>query len=57
MQLYGFVLPVVLALVCSAAWAQNLKITPLGSHTGELCAGDRLREMEFDGDAKCVAGC
>jgi hypothetical protein len=57
MKSYGFVLPVVLALDCSAAWAQNLKITPLGSHTGELCAVDRLREMEFDGDAKCVAGC
>ena len=24
--------------VPTLAWSQNVKITPLGSHTGELCA-------------------
>jgi L-ascorbate metabolism protein UlaG (beta-lactamase superfamily) len=40
------VLPVVLALGCSAAWAQNVKVTPLGSHTGELCERDRATIFE-----------
>lgn len=35
-----------LAAVCSAAWAQNVKITPLGSHAGELCARDRATIFE-----------
>ena len=30
----------------SAAWAQNVKITPLGSHAGELCANDRATLFE-----------
>jgi L-ascorbate metabolism protein UlaG (beta-lactamase superfamily) len=30
----------------SAAWAQNVKITPLGSHAGELCARDRATIFE-----------
>ena len=79
----------VAALACGGALAsaQNLKITPLGSHAGELCDRDRAtvggkvkptsrtaaflelvksrpvylalsgRTMEFDGNAKCVAGC
>ena len=46
MKSYGFVLPVVLALGFSAAWAQNVKITPLGSHTGELCDRDRATIFE-----------
>ena len=66
-----------LALCCASGWAQNVKITPLGSHAGELCDRDRAtifedssmikgrpvhlalsgRTMEFDGNAKCVAGC
>ncbi len=33
-------------LGCSAAGAQNVRITPLGSHTGELC--DRDRAMVFE---------
>jgi len=39
-------------LVCTAAfaptqaWSQNVKITPLGSHTGELCALDRATIFE-----------
>jgi L-ascorbate metabolism protein UlaG (beta-lactamase superfamily) len=37
----------VLALAaCSAAWAQNVKITPLGSHAGELCSRDRATIFE-----------
>ncbi len=28
------------------AWSQNVKITPLGSHTGELCALDRAMILE-----------
>jgi L-ascorbate metabolism protein UlaG (beta-lactamase superfamily) len=36
----------VLALVASAGWAQNVKVTPLGSHEGELC--DRDRAMIFE---------
>ena len=30
----------------SAAWAQNVKVTPLGSHAGELCARDRATIFE-----------
>jgi hypothetical protein len=29
-----------------AAWAQNVKITPLGSHAGELCERDRATIFE-----------
>src|SRR5262249_29683262 len=29
-----------------AAWAQNVKVTPLGSHAGELCARDRATIFE-----------
>lgn len=36
----------VLALGCSASWAQNVKITPLGSHPGELCDRDRATIFE-----------
>ena len=34
------------ALAGSAAWAQNVKITPVGSHPGELCAQDRAIVFE-----------
>jgi L-ascorbate metabolism protein UlaG (beta-lactamase superfamily) len=39
---------IALALTCGAiaASAQNVKITPLGSHTGELCANDRATLFE-----------
>ena len=30
----------------SSAWAQNVKVTPLGSHAGELCARDRATIFE-----------
>ena len=30
----------------SVAWAQNVKVTPLGSHAGELCARDRATIFE-----------
>jgi L-ascorbate metabolism protein UlaG (beta-lactamase superfamily) len=31
----------VIGLCCSAAWAQDVTITPLGSQQGEFCVGDR----------------
>jgi L-ascorbate metabolism protein UlaG (beta-lactamase superfamily) len=37
---------VALALATSPANAQNVKITPLGSHPGELCANDRATIFE-----------
>src|SRR6186713_3449162 len=33
-------------LAGAAAWAQNVKITPLGSHPGELCDRDRATIFE-----------
>lgn len=35
-----------LALATSPVMAQNVKITPLGSHPGELCANDRATLFE-----------
>lgn len=35
-----------LAVVAANAFAQNVKITPLGSHAGELCARDRATLFE-----------
>lgn len=40
------VMLVSLAFACSAALAQNVKITPVGSHPGELCAQDRAIVFE-----------
>jgi L-ascorbate metabolism protein UlaG (beta-lactamase superfamily) len=34
------------ALACSPASAQNVKVTPLGSHAGELCTNDRATIFE-----------
>ena len=31
---------------CTTVWAQNVKITPLGSHAGELCRSDRATLFE-----------
>jgi L-ascorbate metabolism protein UlaG (beta-lactamase superfamily) len=31
---------------CSTAWGQNVRITPLGSHAGELCNRDRATIFE-----------
>lgn len=36
----------VMTTAWSAAWAQNVKITPLGSHAGELCMRDRATIFE-----------
>jgi L-ascorbate metabolism protein UlaG (beta-lactamase superfamily) len=36
----------ILGLGWSSAWAQNVKITPLGAVTGEFCAGDRALLFE-----------
>lgn len=35
-----------LAAGCPVAWGQNVKITPLGSHAGELCSRDRATIFE-----------
>lgn len=37
---------IALALAASSAAAQNVKITPIGSHPGELCANDRAIVFE-----------
>ena len=42
----GYASSLVLALVAPIAAAQNVKITPLGSHTGELCDRDRATLFE-----------
>ena len=34
------------AVGCANAWGQNVKITPLGSHAGELCSRDRATIFE-----------
>ena len=34
-------LAIAASLTTFAALAQNVKITPIGSHPGELCANDR----------------
>jgi L-ascorbate metabolism protein UlaG (beta-lactamase superfamily) len=31
---------------CASAYSQNVKVTPLGSHAGELCASDRATIFE-----------
>jgi len=40
------VVPIVLVAACSVASAQTVKITPLGSHAGELCNRDRATIFE-----------
>src|SRR5947207_8978539 len=35
-----------LAAACPPVWGQNVKITPLGSHAGELCSRDRATLFE-----------
>ena len=35
-----------LAAACPPVWGQNVKITPLGSHAGELCSRDRATIFE-----------
>ncbi len=42
----GATLALALALTTAPAIAQNVKITPLGSHPGELCANDRATLFE-----------
>ncbi|MFO1312778.1 MAG: MBL fold metallo-hydrolase [Burkholderiales bacterium] len=39
-------LPLFLALATSAPFAQTVKVTPLGTHTGELCSRDRATIFE-----------
>jgi len=40
------ILVLALTTACPAAWAQNVKVTPLGSHAGELCMRDRATIFE-----------
>jgi L-ascorbate metabolism protein UlaG (beta-lactamase superfamily) len=40
------ILVVALTTACPVAWAQNVKVTPLGSHAGELCMRDRATIFE-----------
>ena len=42
----GFTSLTALLLVCAPTFAQNVKITPLGSHAGELCTRDRATIFE-----------
>ena len=42
----GIAAALALALTASQATAQNVKITPIGSHPGELCANDRATIFE-----------
>ena len=37
---------IILTLIALPAFAQNVKITPIGSHAGELCANDRATVFE-----------
>src|SRR5262245_4830473 len=39
-------LALTLSAVSAPAWAQNVKITPLGTHPGELCDRDRATIFE-----------
>jgi hypothetical protein len=36
----------VTAVAAAPAWAQTVKVTPLGSHEGEFCASDRALVFE-----------
>ena len=45
-QWLGVLLASLAASAPTLVWSQNVKITPLGSHTGELCALDRAMILE-----------
>ena len=45
-RLFLALLTCLAASVPTLTWSQNVKITPLGSHTGELCALDRAMILE-----------
>ena len=46
MSSFSYALAMLVALSAPLAAAQNVKITPLGSHTGELCDRDRATLFE-----------
>src|SRR5689334_24938233 len=48
MRLWSRRLPwlIALSIACAPTFAQNVKITPLGSHAGELCMRDRATVFE-----------
>src|SRR5690349_19721311 len=43
---FGTTLALSLAALLPAAFAQHVKVTPLGSHAGELCSRDRATIFE-----------
>jgi len=45
-KLYVRLVPAAIAFACCSGWAQNVKITALGSHSGELCSTDRATIFE-----------
>jgi len=46
LSVIGIALTAAMAMLSAAATAQNVKITPVGSHPGELCANDRAMVFE-----------
>ena len=50
MRLPNFICPIALLVICSgwftSAYSQTVKITTLGSHTGEMCGRDRAMVFE-----------
>lgn len=46
MKAFSAAAVVAAAMLCSPAWGQNVKVTPLGSHPGELCTSDRATIFE-----------
>ncbi len=45
-EMWRLIAAVALAAGSATAWGQNVKITPLGSHAGELCSRDRATVFE-----------
>jgi len=43
---YQSLLVLMCCVACPAAWSQTVKITPLGTHDGELCDRDRATIFE-----------
>jgi L-ascorbate metabolism protein UlaG (beta-lactamase superfamily) len=43
---YQWLLVLMCCVACPAAWSQTVKITPLGTHDGELCDRDRATIFE-----------
>lgn len=52
--LVGLLFAAALSLGWSQTWAQNVIITPLGSHTGEFCRNDRAMIFEDPGGLRIL---